>query len=1143
MKRSKKEKIRIVKNIYRIVLLSLSFFFCVAASFAAQERKVAEQQTFSFEFQNVTMKEVMNYIEQNSAYVFLYTDSYIASQRISIDVRKETITQVMDRLLANSGFSYEIDGKQIVLKKELQKENNSPQKGKKTIIGTVVDKDNFPLPGVNVWLRNSMNGVMTDVDGKYSITVDAIGGVLEFSYLGMASQTIAITDQKVINVVLIEDSEQLEEVVVVGYGSQKKESVVGAISTVDVASLKVPSSSLSTALAGQLAGVVSMSRSGEPGKNSAADFYIRGVSSFKGTSTPLVLVDGIERELDLVDVEDIESFSILKDASASAVYGVRGANGVILITTKKGKEGKPSINARAEFGFTSPTKIPKMLGSAEWAELYNEAAGIQYYSPEVIDAYRTGSDPDLYPNVNWTDALFDDIAENQRVNLNVTGGGDVMKYYVSGSYYHENSIYKNGGDIYGYNSSLRYNKFNFRANVDINLTSSTLLNVNLANIYEKSFGPGFGGEDSSLWSAVFMASPNAFPIQYSDGMISGPSTDSGNNPWNMLVHSGYREQFWNSAQSLIGLTQDFGKIWEPLDGLTANIKFSWDARNSTIQRRSKESSFYHARGRAEDGSLIYDDNNGDGVWDPVRTGSENLSFVQDRSGTMTTYLEGSLNYSRLFKNVHRVGALFLYNQKIHTNTQAYSGDEALPYKNQGIAGRVTYGFRDTYFGEVNMGYNGSENFARGHRFGFFPAIAVGWMISNESWFKPVTEVVDMLKVKASYGKVGNDDIGGQRRWVYESTIVNGGSWIYGEDGNQGGGGIRVGEIENLSASWEEALKLNAGMEFSLFNKVKVQADYFREERTGIFLQRSGLPAIVGVSTVPYVNIGETKNQGLDANLEYSQQVGDVFLTARGNFTYNRNKLLNNDEPDWQYKYQNRIGKPFGTGGSMQPFGLKALGLFKSQEEIDNSPKQQFGEYRVGDIKYQDVNGDGIVDSQDQVAMGYTNLPEIIYGFGATAQWRNWDFNLFFQGTGHSSFFLSGTSIRNPFGQNNMERSAMNSDIYNHVWMSTNTEEQNANAIYPRLALEGKAGSQNNNQTSDWWLRNASFLRLKNLEIGYSMPKKILDKTFIKSLRFYVSGNNLVTFSDFKLWDPEKENGDGSGYPLNRVVSVGFNINL
>lgn len=492
-------------------------------------------------------------------------------------------------------------------------ESTQQKKQKRVITGVVRDGDtNEPIIGASVWLKNSSVGAVTDIDGKYSITIEGVGGVLEFSYIGMKKQEIAIIDQKSINVTLQPDTEVLDEVVVVGYGSQKKESVVGAISTLDIKKLKVPGASISNVLAGQLSGVVAMTRSGEPGKNSAADFYIRGVSSFKGTSTPLVLVDGIERDLDLVDTDDIASFSILKDASASAVYGVRGANGVILITTKKGEEGKPAINVRTEFGFTSPTKRPKMLDSARWAELYNEASSTKYYSDETIQKYREHSDPDLYPDVDWFDALFDDMAENQRVNLSITGGGDIVKYYVSGSFYNESSIYKNAGNIYGYDSSINYNKFNFRANIDLNLTKSTVLNVNLANIYEKSFGPGFGDNDNDIWGYTFNASPNAFPIEYSDGKLSGPSTDSGFNPWNMLVHSGYREQFWNSAQALVGVTQDIGKLWKPLEGLTANLKFSWDAWNTTLQRRSKTPTFYHARGRDDQGNLIYDDNNGDG---------------------------------------------------------------------------------------------------------------------------------------------------------------------------------------------------------------------------------------------------------------------------------------------------------------------------------------------------------------------------------------------------------------------------------------------------------------------------------------------------------------------------------------------------
>ncbi|MDR3118684.1 MAG: TonB-dependent receptor, partial [Mediterranea sp.] len=1026
-------------------------------------------------------------------------------------------------LLMTEGIMFPLHANDLRNEKQtVQATDAVQQQQRRTIKGVVTASDDkAPVVGANVWLQNTSTGAITDLDGNYSINVEGSGGVLIFSFMGYKKTEVTIGSQTVINVVLEPDAQQIGEVVVVGYGSQKKESVVGAISTLDATKLKVPGASISSVLAGQLAGIVAVQRSGEPGKNSAADFYIRGVSSFKGTTTPLVLIDGIERDIDLVDTDDIASFSILKDASASAVYGVRGANGVILITTKKGLEGKPAIKVRAEMGFTAPTKMVSMVNSAQWAELYNEATGRQIYSQTEIDKYRSGADPDLYPNVQWTQDLFKDMATNQRINLNLTGGGEIATYYISGSYYNEGSIYKSAGNLYGYDPSINYNKYNFRANVDLTVTKSTKLNVNLSNIYEKAMGPGSSSDADNIWGYAFHTSPNAFPLYYSDGTISGPSTNSGYNPYNLMVHSGYHEQFWNSAQALIGITQDFGKVWKPLDGLTANLKFSWDAWNTSTQFRTKSVSWYHERGRDATGKLLFDDNNGDDVWDPVVTGSNELNYSRETNGTMTTYLEGSLTYNRLFNDIHRIGGLFLYNHKILNRTQDDDKYNSLPYKSQGIAGRVTYGFKDTYLAEFNMGYTGSEKFAPGHRFGFFPAGAIGWVLSNESWFEPALKTVNLLKLKGSYGLVGNDDIGGARRWMYEPSIANNeGQYFfnYGKTGNQGGTGIRVGEVENLYVSWEKAYKLNIGLELGLFDKLKIQADYFREEREGIFLQRSGLPALAGIQTIPYVNIGATINQGFDGSAEYEQKIGDVFLTARANLTYNRNKLLNNDEPDWEYKYQNLIGKSFGEDGAMHPFGLIALGIFESQEEIDNSPFQNYGAYRVGDLKYQDVNGDGTVDAQDRVAIGYTNLPEIVYGFGATAQWKGFDLNLFFQGVGHSSFFLSGSSVRSPFSSGNMERSGLNADLYDHVWKTTNTAEQNKLATYPRLSgSSGDAGASNNNQQSTWWMRNSSFLRLKNFELGYTLPKKVMEKTFVKSLRLYVSGNNLITFSQFKLW--------------------------
>lgn len=1012
--------------------------------------------------------------------------------------------------------------------------------GRVTVSGTVLDENGLPVIGANVLVKNTVNGVSTDVDGKYTISLDGAGSVLVYSYLGYVTQEVAVANRTQIDIKLVPDSEQVEEVVVVGYGTQKKASVVGAISTVDVANLKFPSSNLSTTLAGNLAGVVSMTRSGEPGKNGAADFYIRGVSSFKGNVTPLVLVDGIERDIDLVDTDDIESFSILKDASASAVYGVRGANGVILITTKKGLIGRPEVKIRAEAGITMPTKMPEFTNSEQWALMYNEASGTRRYTPDDIAMYRNGTDPDLYPNVNWIDELYRNLAYNQRVNASITGGGEVARYYISGSFYNESSIFRNAGDRYDYDSSINYNKFNFRANIDLNLTKTTVVNLNLANIYEKSFAPG--SDTGNIWGYTFNTSPNAFPKEYSDGTISAPSAATGYNPWNLLAHSGYQESFWNSAQSLIGITQDLGMVTK---GLTANVKFSWDAWNYQNQARTKEPKQFHAKGRDEEGNLIY----GDAIYN----GSETLSYAQSAQSTVTTYLEGSINYNRVFGNDHRLGAMFLYNHKIHRRTFSRTSPDdidkslALPYKNQGIAARVTYAFRDKYMVEFNMGYNGSENFAKGHRFGFFPAVSGGWLISEENFWKPIKDVINLFKIKASYGKVGNDQIGNDTRWLYLATIIgSGNSFTMGETGGTGGTGIAMGRPENVDFSWEEEKKLNAGIELLLFDQLRIQADYFYTHRTGILMQRGGLPGIAGLqntSKLPYVNIGETENRGVDLSLEWNKRFGDWYLTARGNFTYNRNKLLNNDEPDWQYKYQNRIGKPYGVNAS-QPWGLLAVGLFKSEEEIANSPVQTFGEYRVGDIKYQDINGDGRIDSDDQIYLGYTNLPEITYGFGATAQWKGLDLNIFFQGIAHVNFFISGNSLTSPFQANNLERSAIQRDVWNKGWRSDRSEAQNAKAVYPRLSLAAASGAVNNYQTSSWWQRNGAFLRIKNIELGYTLPKKWMVRSgFIKSLRVYVSAQNLYTFSDFDLWDPEIGGGEGATYPPNRIVSIGLNANF
>ena len=908
---------------------------------------------------------------------------------------------------------------------------------------------------------------------------------------------------------------------VVGYGTQKKESVIGAISTVSVNELKVPSSKISNVLAGRLTGIVSITRSGEPGAGS--EFYIRGISTFGANKNPLVLVDGIERSLDLVDPEDIESFSVLKDATATAVYGVRGANGVIIITTRSGKEGKPRINLRVERGMTGPTQLPKMANSAQFAELYNEATGSNYYTPEVIEKYRKQSDLDLYPDVNWIKSLYNDFAQNTRLNMNVSGGGSIARYYIAGSLYNEGSIFKTEQEN-SYNSSLNYRKINFRANVDINVTSSTVLNVNLANVYENRRRPGQGNISdrneglNNIWYYAFATSPNAFPARYSDGRFSGPQAGSGYNPYNLVMQSGYANDYWNSAQSLVGITQDFGKLITP--GLKANIKFSWDAYNSGTIKRNIEVQQWLATGRNENGELEYNETN---------RGQESLGYERSQDGNRTIYLEASANYDKLISDKHRLGALILYNQKQTNYLNATNGLGSLPYRTQGLAGRLTYSFADKYFAEFNMGYNGSENFSPGHRFGFFPAGAIGYLVSNEDFWQPITRVIDVLKLKSSYGLVGNDQIGGGRRFIYEETIINeNNNYSFGSTGQYAPGRIRMGEPANPRVSWEKAYKFNLGAEISFFNSLRLEGDYFYERREGIFLQRAGLPGLVGLSTIPWVNVGKMSNRGFDGTLKFNRKVGEVELTSLANFTYTKNILEDNDEPEWKYKYLNRIGKSWG-----QPFGLVALGLFENQEEIDNSPKQSYGAVRPGDIKYLDVNGDGVIDSSDEIAIGFPAVPQVNYGFGVTAQWRGLDCSLFFQGIGRTSLFVNGGSIYG-FTSGSLTRAAINEDVYLNRWTTTNP---NPDAKYPRMGQN----NENNNRRSTFRMHDASFWRLKNAEIGYTFPRRLTETFYISNLRIYLTGVNLLTFSKFKLWDPERGSGEGAAYPPNRTFTMGLNI--
>lgn len=1129
MKEKPKVYLRMVKSVCSRYLAALSV---LALSLVTAQQVFAQQpigeKRVTIDMPNATLPDVFSEIKRQTGVIFVFnSDDLKTAPRVNAVYNDATIESVLRGLTQNQNLGYKFSEDYVVISRKeapTAAVTSAPQTGRRTVTGIITDENGNPVPGANVWVKETAIGTAANAEGQYSLTLEGSGRILQVSYLGYNTVEIP-ANQSIIDVQITPAAETIDDVVIVAYGAQKKESVIGSIASVDADDLKIPTSKLSTGLAGQLAGIVSVQRSGEPG--SGAEFWIRGISTFGAGRTPLVLVDGIERSMDYVDPDDIQSFSILKDATATAVYGVRGANGVILITTRRGTNSRPKIMIKAETGITGPTQMPKMADAVQFAEMYNEAfsyqhgEGSSYYSQPQIDMYRSGADPDIYPNVDWINSLYKDFSHNYRVNASVTGGGSIARYFISGGIYQEGSIFSEDSNR-SYDSSIKFKKFNFRSNVDVNLSESTVLNINLANIYEKKNSPGSSTGD--IWGYTFNSSPNVFPVRFSDGRLSAPD-DTGFNPYNLMTQSGYTENYWNTAQALIGVTQDFSDMIT--EGLTANIKFSWDAHNIHTMTRTGTPPLYMlvSRERNPDGSLQLERKN--------PTQSNTLGYSNSAGGNRTFYLEGSIAYNRVFKEVHRVGGLVLYNQKEQT-VMSGSSEGALPFRDQGLAARLTYSYDDRYFAEFNFGYNGSENFAPGHRFGFFPAGAVGWLISEENFWSPIKGVVDMLKFKASYGLVGNDDIDSSRRFIYRETIAQG-SAGYNFGGTSIGNGTnydRLQYIANPNISWEKSYKLNAGFELSFINKIMLNVDYFREQRRGIFMARRSIPAFAGFSTMPWSNNGKVDNQGIDASLEWDQKFGEFTVSARGNFTYNRNEIVDDDQVYWAYPYLTLIGKPIN-----QQFGLISEGLFQSDEEIANWPTQTFSnEVRVGDIKYRDVNSDGQIDANDNVAIGRSTMPEIVYGFGASVRWRGIDLSVFFQGVSNTTFFMSGSAVR-AFTNDNLNRAGFYEEVYHERWSPSNPDP---NALFPRLTI---GNNSNNYINSTYWQRNGSFLRLKNAEIGYTLPRNFTSKLRLDYVRVYVSGLNLLTFAPFKMWDPEIGGGQGQGYPPNRVFNLGLTINI
>ena len=1007
------------------------------------------------------------------------------------------------------------------------------------VTGKVVDKQGQPLPGVTIQIEGTSSGTSTTFEGNYALKANDKNDVLKFSYIGFESQNITISDQSIVNIIMQENLESLDEVQVVAFQKQKKNSVIGSINTINPSELKIPSSNLTNSLAGRMAGMISYQTSGEPGADNA-QFFIRGVTSFGYANNPLILIDGLEVSTDdlaRMEPDNIASFSIMKDATATALYGARGANGVILVTTKEGKKGKARVSFRYENSFSAPTQTNEFLGGVEYMNMYNQATRSRdpsaplLYSINKIFGTTNSQDPNIYPNVNWYDELFKDYTLNRKANLNVNGGGDIAQYYLSISHNNDTGLLK-VDPLNNFNNNIDINRSNLRANININVSETTKIAVKFYSLFERYNGPSSSAND--IFGNVMQANPVNFPkyyqfennLGYNHTLFGNKGNGGFPNPYADMV-KGYKDRFTNTILSQVQLQQDLGFI-------TEGLKFRGMASVRTYAENENSRNynpFYYgmAEIETEEGLLNY--------LYQIQEGTEYLNSPSiNNYSNSNFYYEFTTEYNRIFEEKHEVGGLLVFNFSESLNTISGSSDFAsLPSRNMGISGRFSYNYDARYFTEFNFGYNGSEKFAEDNRYGFFPSVGFGWIVSNEKWFEDMSSSINLLKLKFTHGKVGNDGISSANdRFFYLSDVnLNDGGtgYSWGLDYGNYSNGYLIYRYSNPNVTWEVAEKTNFGLELEINKALNLQVDYFKEHRTQIYMQRDYIPESMGLTTGISSNLGEVKSKGVDASLDYNQAFSSgLYLSGRANFTYATNEVLVNGEPNYEFDNLSGIGHPVN-----QPFGLIAERLFIDAEDIANSPEQFNGfsssgnAYLPGDIKYTDLNGDGVVNENDRTAIGSPQVPEIIYGFGISAGYRDFDLSIFMQGAAKVSFFINPNDI-SPFVN---ERNAL-SVIADNYWSENNP---NPNAFWPRLSTYEIS---NNQQQSTWWQRNGDFLRLKNVEFGYTLPEKSTGIFSGLNTRIYFTGLNLLTFSKFDLWDTEM-GGNGLGYPPQKIYNLGLQV--
>lgn len=1122
------------ESIGKILLrMKLLTFFMLVAVTSVSAKSYSQSTTLTFNFDNVKVSHVFREIEQNTDYILIYNEKTIdINRKVSVIAENDSIEVILDKVFTGTKNSYKISGRQIVIivpdVEPVVIDSINLASDLQQVVVTGIVKDAITgeaLIGVSVVVKGTTTGILTDINGKFLISVPAGQTTLTFSFIGYTTQEIVSVPGTELNIAMALNITQISEVVVVGYGVQKKATVTGSVSAVQTAALiQSPQANIANALVGRMTGLLSVQREGQPGGDQAT-LRIRGAGTFSGSTDPLIMVDGVESlNYNNIDPNEIDNISILKDASATAVYGVRGANGVLLITTKRGSKGEPVLSISSNTAITSFTELRQNLGSYEWAQAFNDALRNNSYftgsytpmfSATDLEHYRTGDSPIFFPNTNWIDLMLKPTSLQTQENVNISGGTDLIKYFVNAGYFNQTGLFNNTKSADNFDAQMTYKRYNFRSNFDFNITKRFTANVNISSQTEVRTGPTV--RVTYIIDRIYNAPPNMSP-GIVDGKVINVYDVFGGNPLEQLLGTGLNKQLSNYLTSTVRLNHELDFITK---GLSVHGTLSyWNYMTNTKSYNKALPTYKPVL--LPDNSILYA---------PQKEESP-FGFGESTGKNRKTYIEFGFNYSRQFGN-HNVTGLILYNQsKLFDPGLAY----VVPNGYQGLVGRATYDYRKRYLAEFNVGYNGTENFAPGKRFGFFPAYSLGWVVSEEPFF-PKNHIISFVKFRGSYGEVGNDKIGGNRFLYNPSSYSYTGSFNFGEVGStfQSYPAAFEGVLGNPLLIWERAKKSDFGVDLAIWkDKIKIIADYFVENRDNILANHGTTPEIVGI-TLPAQNLGKMKNSGYETEVNFNDKIGSFNYWVKFNYTFTRNKIVFQDEVKRPFTYQNRTGQSYG-----QPFGLVVEGFYNTWEEVNdaNRPRSSWQNNRImpGDFKYKDVNGDGIINADDAVPIGYPNFPEISYGLSFGGDYKGFDVSVLFQGVANVTRPTYITSVR-PFENNQSSQSY----IPELAW----TQEKYEQGLPIKLPkLSAQQVQVHDFQGSTFLTQNSKFVRLKNAEIGYSLNTSFLKKLRIQSLRLYVNGSNLLTWSGlYPGDDPEQVSGGGDWgpYPNTRTINFGFNI--